>query len=134
MQFPTMNWLPMLVCLILNIVIGSLWYGPKTFFPVWWKAIGKDAKESPQGTPVTWILLILAGAVQIFFVALAVKVTKMDNALTGLLTGFVIWLGFVASTSLTVNLFPGRMKAWFIESGYHLINFLAFGAILGAWH
>lgn len=130
----SINWLAVLVCLVFNVVCGSLWFGPKTFFPVWWRAIGKTDKEPAKGTPLTWILLILAGIFQAIFVAVAVNALKINNIGMGVLLGFIIWVGFVAPTGLAMKLFPGQLKAWVIESSYHLINFLVFGAILGVWH
>jgi hypothetical protein len=46
----------------------------------------------------------------------------------------MMWFGFVAPTSLANKLFAGHgFKVWAIEVGNHLLNFLLFGAILGAW-
>ena len=48
--------------------------------------------------------------------------------------GFLMWLGFVAPTYLVNKLFAGHgFKIWAIEAGNHLVNFVLFGAILGAW-
>ena len=53
---------------------------------------------------------------------------------TGALTGFMLWFGFIAPTYLVNKLFAGHgLKVWAIEVGNHLLNFLLFGAILGAW-
>ena len=48
--------------------------------------------------------------------------------------GLALWLGLIAPSSLVNKLFPDQLKAWMIESGNHLVNFVVFGAILGAWH
>ena len=54
---------------------------------------------------------------------------------SGATVGFVLWLGFVAPTYLVNKLFAGHgLKIWAIEVGNHLVNFVLFGAILGAWH
>lgn len=54
--------------------------------------------------------------------------------LSGALTGFMLWLGFIAPTYLVNKLFAGQsLKIWAIEVGNHLVNFVLFGAILGAW-
>jgi len=37
------------------------------------------------------------------------------------------------NTSLTNKVFAGQLKAWMLETGNHLIVFVLFGAILGAW-
>jgi hypothetical protein len=57
----------------------------------------------------------------------------IDRAGSGALTGFALWLGFVAPTGLVNKVFPGHLKAWAIETGNHLVNFVAFGAIIGGW-
>ena len=41
MDFGAINSAGVLVAFLVNFVIGFIWFGPKTFFPIWWKAIGK---------------------------------------------------------------------------------------------
>ena len=137
MDFSTIRWTAVLACVVFSMISGSIWFGPKTFFPVWWKAIGKTPSDRPHGQPVTWGLLIGSSALQAVSMALAVNALARDGGATfvsGATTGFVLWLGFVAPASLSNKLFPGHLQAWAIEAGNHLINFVAFGAILGVWH
>lgn len=138
MDFSAINWLAVIACVLFSVVSGSLWFGPKTFFPVWWKAIGKSESEKPDGRPLTWILIMVSSFVQAVFMALMVNamgsMTGGATLVSGVTAGFLLWLGFVAPTSLVNKLFPGYLKAWAIENGNHLINFVVFGAILGAWH
>jgi hypothetical protein len=86
-----------------------------------------------------WGLTVLASLVQAVFMALLVNamgsMTPGGATLgSGAMVGFFLWLGFVAPSSLTNKLFAGQLKAWVIEMGNHLITFVLFGAILGAWH
>ena len=138
MDFNAINWLAVIACVVFSVVSGSLWFGPKTFFPVWWKAIGKSESDKPDGRPLTWILIMGSSFVQAVFMALMVnamgRMTGGATLVSGVTAGFLLWLGFVAPTSLVNKLFPGYLKAWAIENGNHLINFVVFGAILGAWH
>jgi hypothetical protein len=138
MDFSSINWLAVVVCVLFSVVSGSLWFGPKTFFPVWWKAIGKSESDTPDGRPLTWVLILVASLVQAVFMALMVNamgsLTGGATLASGVAAGFLLWLGFVAPTSLVNKLFPGQIKAWAIENGNHLINFVVFGAILGVWH
>lgn len=141
MDFSSINWLAVIACVVVSMISGALWYNPKTFFPVWWKGIGKDDKDAPgtSNMNVTWGLTILASAVQA--VAMSFMVTALGSLMsggttvfTGALTGFMLWLGFVAPTYLVNKLFAGHgLKIWAIEAGNHLLNFVLFGAILGAW-
>ena len=137
MNFSSINWLAVVACVVFSMISGSIWFGPKTFFPVWWKAIGKKESDVPNGTPTTWVLLIVASVVQSIFMSLMVtamgSMTGGTTLVSGAMAGFVLWLGFVVPTSLVNKLFPDQLKAWAIEVGNHLINFVVFGAILGAW-
>jgi hypothetical protein len=142
MNIGSINWLAVLACVIVSMVVGSVWFHPKTFFTMWWKAIGKSENDGPGASSLpmglVWGLIILCSFIQAVFMALFVNAMgSMSGGATlgsGLLAGFLLWLGFVAPTSLTNKLFADRLKAWVLEAGNHLVVFLLFGAILGAWH
>ena len=142
MNFSSINWLAVVVCVIVSMIVGSIYFNPKTFFPVWWKAIGKKDNGDPGGSipmGLMWGLTILASLVQAVFMALLItamgSMTSGGATLgSGAMVGFFLWLGFVVPSSLTNKLFAGQLKAWMIEMGNHLITFVLFGAILGAWH
>ena len=142
MDFSSINWLAVVACVVVSMVSGTIWYNPKTFFPVWWKGIGKSESEvpgSPGSMGMTWTLTVLSSFVQAVFMAL--MVTAMGSMtpggatlVSGATTGFILWLGFIAPTYLVNKLFAGHgLKVWAIEAGNHLINFVLFGAILGVW-
>lgn len=137
MELVTPNWLAVAACVVFSMISGSLWYSPKMFFPAWWEAVGKKG-ETPVGTPITWVLLIMTSVIQALFMALIVAAFgRASGGLTmasGATTGFIVWLGFVAPSGLSNKLFAGRIKAWTIEAGNHLVNYVVFGAILGAFH
>lgn len=139
MDFSSINWLAVVVCVIVSMISGSIWYNPKTFFPAWWAVVG-GGKSQPgmQNMGMTWALTVLSSFVQA--VAMAFMVPAMGGLmggttlLSGMSTGFMLWLGFIAPTYLVNKLFAGHgLKIWAIEVGNHLVNFLLFGAILGAW-
>ena len=131
MDLGSINWLAVIACVVVSMVSGALWYNPKTFFPAWWKVVGAG-REQPgmESMGMTWGLTVFSSFVQ------AVAMSLMVNALDapGALVGFMLWLGFVAPTYLVNKLFAGHgLKIWAIEIGNHLVNFVIFGAILGAW-
>jgi hypothetical protein len=131
MDFGSINWLAVAACVVVSMISGSIWYNPRTFFPAWWKVVGAG-REQPgmENMGMTWALTVLSSFVQA--VAMAFMVNVMGTP--GILTGFMLWLGFVAPTHLVNKLFAGHgLKVWAIEVGNHLVNFLLFGAILAAW-
>jgi Protein of unknown function (DUF1761) len=143
MDFNSINWLAVIAAVLASMIIGSVWFGPKVFYPAWHKALAQVDKNDPNDTnmgPVVRIFgfTILASFVQAVFMALMVNAMgSMTGGATlgsGAGVGFFLWLGFVAPSSLTNKLFADRVQAWYYEVGNHLITFVVMGAILGAWH
>ncbi len=139
MDFSSINWLAVVACVVVSMISGSLWYNPKTFFPVWWKVVGAG-REQPgmENMGMTWALTVLASFVQAVFMSLMVtamgSISGGTTLASGATAGFMLWLGFVAPTYVVNKLFAGHgLKIWAIEAGNHLVNFILFGAILGAW-
>jgi len=141
MDFSTINWFAVIVCVLVSMVTGAIWYSPKVFFNTWWKGIGKSEGEEPDSSNkgMTWGLTVLSSFLQA--VAMSFMVTALGELMSmgvsagsGALTGFMLWFGFIAPTYLVNKLFAGHgFKVWGIEIGNHLVNFVLFGAILGAW-
>ena len=140
MDLFSINWWAVLVGVVISMLVGSLWYNPKTFFMTWWRGIGKSETIQPgsQNMALVWALTVLTSVFQVVGMAVAVNLVGAAlggvTGLTGLLTGALVWLLIVAPTNLVNKLFAGfPFKVWFIESGAHLINFLLFGLLLGLW-
>lgn len=141
MEFASVNWWVVLGCVLFSMLSGSVWFNPKTFFPVWWAVVGKPDQEPGAGMSMAllWFLTVLSAVVQgIFFciivTALAPHMAGGQTWLTGAEIGFILWLGFIAPTYLVNRLFAGHgFKVWAIETGNHLLNFVVFGAMAGFW-
>jgi hypothetical protein len=147
MDFGSINWLAVVLGVVASMVIGGVWFAPKTFFPIWWKAVGKadepaQAKvpqgqmSSSLGMGMVWGGVIFASLVQAVFMNLMVhamgSMSGGTSLASGAMAGFFLWLGFVGPSSLTNKLFADRLKAWVLEQGNHLITFVVMGAIAGA--
>jgi len=136
MDLSSFNWLAVVVCVIVAMVSGAIWYHPAVFFKAWWQGIGKEGAE-PAPNPVIYVFTLLAAFVQAVAVGLMLNVMDVMGSNTiagGMAVGFMLWLGFVAPTNLVNKLFAGQgFKVWAIEAGNHLVNLLLFGAILAVW-
>ncbi len=85
---------------------------------------------------LTWGLIIFCSLVQAVFINVLVNamgsLSGGTSLASGAMAGFLLWLGFVAPSSLTNKLFADRIKAWVLEAGNHLVTFVVMGAIAGA--
>lgn len=137
MDFSSINWLAVVVCTVVSMMIGAFWYNPKTFFPGWWKAMGKN-DDTPgmggnAGMGMVWGLTIASAFVRALFLSVIIAALGANTLVAGATTGFLLWLGIAAPTTLINKLFADHLKSWFYETGDHLVTFVVVGAILGLW-
>jgi hypothetical protein len=138
-DFAALNWWAILVSMIVTVISGSIWFGPKTFFPLWWRGIGKTEKDIPgagSNMKVVFGLTFVAAFVQPLFFAFVLQAFYPYGAslAEGIHIALLLWFGFIATTSLTNKLFAGYPPyVWLLETGNHLLNFLLYGIILSLW-
>ena len=143
------NWLAVFVASLSSFVIGAVWFGPKTFYPIWIKLLrGKVPTERTEmstgetltmfgGTYVAALVQVATLAFAFSFIRLA---ASAFDAAQGAFYGFVLSVGFGAFASLSHRMFghPGgrvfqSLKVWLIEVGQDVVAVTVAGAILGAW-
>ena len=123
-----------------GIVIGALWFGPKTFFPLWWKFLGKKPSEQPGTENMaiifgsTFVAAVIQAIVMAIIIGLAGQATGTMDTFTGLAIGALVGVGFAATASLSHHLFGGfAIKAWVLEAGQDIVSLAAMGAIIASF-
>jgi hypothetical protein len=111
-------------------VLGKAWLAAQGETPETMKAknAGKSAAAKAAPFVISFVAeLVMAGAMQgILFHS------GMHTAHTGLIAGALCWLGFVLTTTLVNNAYPGRrFMLTVIDSGHWLIVLIIIGAIVG---
>jgi hypothetical protein len=139
----TIPWLGVLLAVVVAFVANFVWFGPKTFFPVWWRAIGKSAGDEPgagQNMGVVFGLTVAASLVQALTLswllqAAAALYGVRDVSLgSGALVGFGVGVGIAAATSLGHRLFAGQgLLVWVLEVGGDILGLTLMGAVLSFW-
>lgn len=126
-----LNWLAILAATASAFVLGGLWYGP-LFKRAWCREAGidPDAKPAHPGRVFAVAIVCALLAATIF----SMLMPPSANAVDGFGVGFVVGVFFV-SMSFGINYaFAQRsLKLWMIDSGYHILQFILYGVILGAW-
>ena len=125
---------------LVGIVIGALWFGPKTFFPLWWKFLGKKPSEQPGTENMaiifgsTFVAAVIQAIVMAIIIGLAGQATGAMDTFTGLAIGALVGVGFAATASLSHHLFGGfAIKAWVLEAGQDIVSLAAMGAIIASF-
>lgn len=137
-NWTSINYWAVLVVGLITFFLGAIWYSPALFESAWMTANGYTRSEiedlqsslGPVGFGSTFLAyLAMALVLAVFTVA-----TSSQGVMNGLALGFMMWLGFVATTSLTVNLFSTRpLSSWLIDVSFQLVAFLVAGTILAVW-
>ena len=119
-----------LIAALATFVIGGPWYSPALFGKVWVREAGAQPQIGHRALVfgAAYVLSVIAAGL------LALWLGPETTWQRGLAVGTAVGAGFVA-TSFGVNyVFGGRSaQLWLIDAGYHVVQFAAFGVILGAW-
>lgn len=130
-----LNWLAILIGFVVAFAAGALWFGPKTFFPVWWKAMGRSEDEPPGTGNMALVFGLTAVGALVQVIAVASVIHFVDLAagpLGGALTGLLLGVGFAAASSLSHRLFAGHgLKVWIIEVASDVLNYTLVGLVIG---
>lgn len=137
MTFTGVNYLAVLVAALTAWLIGAAWY--MIFAEPWMAAHGwrnETDMLGPGAVPslVPFVLAFLAELVMAWVLAELLGHLGHVTIRNGIMSGVVIWLGFVV-TAMAVNSAFSRRKAMLtaIDSGHWLVVLIVMGAILGAF-
>lgn len=127
------NHIAVLVCAVMSLVIGGLWWSPLLFAKPWQREVGLSDDQLKQMNPaktfgITFILAYLASYNLAFFLG-APGTTWQWGIAAGLLAG--IW---AIAMYVIISLFEQRsLKLVLINTGYIAVYFAVIGFILGIW-
>lgn len=136
--FEGLNWLGILVAFLFSFISGAIWFGPKTFYPIWMRARGIASGQltSQQNKPAILfggtIVGILIQTVTLGFIITNLQRHQADFGLVdGALVGLALGVGIAAFASLSHRLFGGEsIKVWIIETSNDAINLTVAGVII----
>jgi hypothetical protein len=135
MTFTGLNIIGVIVAFGFSFVSGAIWFGPKTFYPIWMKerGIASGQLNSNQNKPVLLFGgTILGVLIQTLVVGLIINSLGDDVSVsTGAVVGLALGVGIAAFASLSHRLFGGEsLKVWIIETANDAINLTVAGAII----
>ncbi len=127
----SINYIAVILAAVAYMVIGAIWYSPKLFGSSWAALLGKKIDDMGDGK-AGYIISTAGTLVAAYILAHIIDFVGVTTAAEGLVAGFWVWLGFVATTMATNYSFQGSpYKLFKIDAGYHLLGFAAMGLIIG---
>ncbi len=139
--FYGINFWAVFAAAIASFVIGAVWFGPKTFYPTWWKALGKSPDDQPGSANMGAVFALTFVGVLLSCLGLAVVINFANSAfgamnwLSGAFLGALLGLLIGGGASLSHRMFSGQgLKVWILEVGNDVVALAGAGAILALWH
>lgn len=131
----TFNIWAVLVAIILNMVLGMLWYSPLMFGNLWLKLIGKTAEEiSKEESSQAMKWAFVPAVVSSLSLALILGFLNAQSALDGIIIATVVAVGFIGMSHLNLVLFESRsLKLTILNTGYSLASLILAGIVLSLW-
>lgn len=138
MTLDGLNVIGVIVAFAVSFISGAIWFGPKTFYPIWMKekGIANGQLTTQQNKPFLLFGGTIIGVfVQTFVLAAIITSIQKHSAnfsiIDGTLIGLALGVGIVAFGSLSHRLFGGEsLKVWIIETANDSINLTIAGAII----
>jgi hypothetical protein len=131
-DFTNVNYIAVIVAAVAGFAVGAVWYAV-LFSKPWLAAVGFTAEDLKQGRSALPFLLSAVGLL-IMAAVLSAIVAPADGVGRGVLVGFVVWLGFIVTTTVVNYAYAARKPAlMMIDSGHWLAVAVVMGAIIGAF-
>jgi hypothetical protein len=128
------HWLAILPAAIASWLAGAVWYG--VLGKPWMAALGVTEADlrgsSGKVSPVPFVLSFLAEIVMALILSGIIGHVGPATVRTGLISGALCWLGFVATTLVVNNAYAKRRPMLsLIDGGHWLVVLLLQGAVIG---
>ena len=131
MDFAGTNYTAIVVAAVAGFAVGMAWY--MSLGTLWMAALGKTEDELKPG----------AGPFIVSAIALLIMATMLSGVLghlgegrvtvtNGIISGFLMWLGFVVPTMAVNHAYQGqKLSLTLIDGGHYLVVLVVMGAIIG---
>jgi Protein of unknown function (DUF1761) len=137
MSFSGVNSFAVIIAALAGFGLGAVWY--MVLSKPWMHAVGLTeaeckARNQGAGRIVPFVISIVALFVMAWMLAGIMGHLGQVSVRGGLISGFLVWLGFVITTMGVNHAFSGApTKLTLIDGGYWLAVLLIQGAVIGAF-
>jgi len=136
MQFAGLNYYAIVLAAVVSFMFGWLWYGV-LFSKAWLEAVGKtedELKAADAVSPLPFVISFIALLIMAWVLAGVVGHFGQGQVTfkNGVISGALLWLGFVITTLTVTYAFQGAKRALTLIDGGHWLGVLLLqGAVIG---
>ena len=130
MTFAGMNYIAILIAAVAGFAWGAAYY--MTLSKPWLAAVGRT---EPNKSVAPFMISFVALVIMAFVLAGSIGHLGPGNVSVknGVISGVIIWAGFVATTVFVNNAYPGRRYLLSVINSIHWLGVVVIqGAIIGA--
>jgi hypothetical protein len=122
--------LGIIIAILVSQFIGALWYSPRFFGKAWAHAHHFDMSKM-KPLPMHYIGAFIVGIVLVVCIAAIHIMLGIASMETALVLGFLMWLGFVATSHFSGVVWAKKpLTVFMIDTGYFLVITLLTSAII----
>lgn len=133
MALTATNWVGILVAAVVAMIIGFIWYSPMLFGKRWMKLSGISQANASKmmKNPLNMVGMFIAVIISALVLQLFILHSAITTVTGGIVLGFLVWIGFVATTNFGMAAMSGKPWSLYIIQNIHLlIGLMVMGAIL----
>jgi len=120
----------LVAAVVVNVVLGMLWYSPLLFGKPWMKLRGIDEDNQPEarcGYVVSMTGAVVLGLALLMFY----RLMGIESPGAAAAVALMAWIGFVLpAKSLDTAWGGGSWKLFAIDAGWLLVQFVAIGLVM----
>lgn len=132
-SYSDLNLLAIVVAALASMALGFVWYQPAVFGDLWMRLNGKTREELGKPGPA-YALTALGALLAAAATAVVLEGFGARTLTSGVGIGGLLGVGIIAPVLATDHVFSGRpIPLYLLNVAYHVLSFIAMGAILGAW-
>ena len=123
-----LDYLTILIATIISMILAFLWYSP-IFFGNIWLRLAKVEKCKMHWSKVAFSFVNTY--IQALFLAIVEGYFAATSFWDGVIVGFIVWLGFIATTQLSGILWAKKsFKLYLLDNGFWVLSYMIMGGIL----
>ena len=128
------NWIVVLVASVIAYIVGALWYSPVLFGNLWLKLNKVNNVKAHKMSSATIVSGFILTVIFNIVLAYVVQFSEVVGFFGGMSVGFLLWVGFIATTSFSSVLYLKKpLKLYWIDSLHYLVTMMLVAGILAVW-